>query len=83
MLYYIIVINILTFIIYYIDKIKAIKSKKRISENALLFLSLIGGSVGAFMSMNIFRHKTKKIKFIFLIPLMIVLHLLLLILYFK
>ncbi len=72
MLNYIIIINLITFIIYYLDKRWAIKNKNRVSENTLLFLSLIGGSIGAYLSMNIFRHKTKKIKFKILIPLMII-----------
>lgn len=59
---YIIVINIITFIIYGIDKYQAIKQKERISEFSLLLLSSIS-SYGAALGMVIFHHKTKKIKF--------------------
>ena len=69
---YFIVINIITFIIYGLDKYKSIKHKYRISENTLIFLALIGGFIGAFFGMIIFHHKTKKIKFIILIPLILI-----------
>ena len=57
--YYLIVINIITFILYGLDKLFAIKEKRRISERTLLVLPLIGGIIGIF-SMYIFHHKTKK-----------------------
>ena len=68
MIYYFLVINIITFIIYGIDKIKSIKHKYRISENTLIILAILGGAAGAFFGMIIFHHKTKKKKFIILIP---------------
>ncbi len=66
---YIITINIISFIIYGIDKQKAIKQKWRINENILIILALIGGGAGSFIGMYTFHHKTKKIKFLILIPL--------------
>ena len=60
---YLIFINLLTIIIYGIDKLLAKKHLFRISENCLFLLSLIGGSLGALIGMQLFRHKTKKIKF--------------------
>ena len=63
MKYYLIIINIFLLILYGIDKLLAIKHKERISEFALLFISLCGGSVGGILGMIIFHHKTKKIKF--------------------
>lgn len=60
---YLIIVNILAFILCFIDKRKAIKQKYRISEDTLLFISLIGGCFGLVLSMNIFHHKTKKLKF--------------------
>ena len=47
LLYYLIAINIVTLIVYGIDKVKAMKGKWRISEATLLLLAIIGGSVGA------------------------------------
>ena len=60
---YLFIINISSFILYGIDKQKAIKHKFRISENTLIFSTFIGGSVGAFFGMQFFRHKTKHPKF--------------------
>ena len=59
-LYYFITINIVTFFVYALDKYKAIKHHRRISEKSLFKLSLLGGFVGAYLSMNIFRHKVSK-----------------------
>lgn len=66
--YYLILINIIGFILILVDKIKACKNKWRIKENTLLFISIIGGSIGELISMLIFHHKTKKNKFIIFIP---------------
>ena len=63
-LYYII-INIISFILIWIDKVKAIKHKWRIKEATLLTFFIIGGFLGGFLSMKTFNHKTKKIKFHF------------------
>ena len=57
-LYYILIINILTFIIYGIDKLKAKKGKLRIPESTLLLLAIIGGSIGAWFGMRLLHHKT-------------------------
>lgn len=66
--YYLILINIIGFILILVDKIKACKNKWRIKENTLLFISIIGGSIRELISMLIFHHKTKKNKFIIFIP---------------
>ena len=73
MTYYLLIINIITFIIYGIDKYKSIKHKYRISEKTLIILAIVGGSLGAFFGMIIFHHKTKKKKFIILIPIILLL----------
>ena len=73
MIYYLLIINIITFIIYGIDKYKSIKHKYRISEATLIILAILGGSVGAFFGMIVFHHKTKKKKFIILIPIIMLL----------
>lgn len=57
---YLIGINLFTYIAFYVDKKKAQKGKRRISEKELLQLSLIGGIIGALFAMKNFRHKTKK-----------------------
>ena len=68
-LYYIVIINILTFIVYGIDKLKAKKGKWRIPESTLLLLAIIGGSIGAFLGMKVWHHKTMHKKFTIGIPL--------------
>lgn len=76
---YFIIINIITFIMFYTDKQKAIKHKWRIPESTLILFSFIGGSFGAYLGMKIFRHKTKHPKFYILIPIFIILHLIIII----
>lgn len=52
-------INLLTYGLFYIDKKRAIKNKTRISEKTLLTFSVLGAWIG----MKQFRHKTQKVKF--------------------
>lgn len=61
---YLIGINIISFVLYGIDKGKAILKRERIPERILLILSLIGGCYGALLGMILFRHKIRKKKFI-------------------
>lgn len=61
---YLVLVNIISFFLYYIDKKKSIKRKYRIKEKVLLGFSLIGGVFGSVLSMVLFHHKTKHIKFI-------------------
>lgn len=65
-IWYLIGINIVSLICYKLDKWLAKKQFFRISENWLLFLSIIGGGIGSLFGMFLFRHKTKKIKFNFI-----------------
>ena len=58
LLYYLIVINIVTFLVYGIDKWKAKQGSWRISEATLLILAVIGGSIGALLGMRVWHHKT-------------------------
>ena len=66
---YLVVINVVTFFMYGIDKWKAKRSKWRISEAALLGLAALGGSIGAWLGMKVWHHKTKHKKFKYGIPL--------------
>ena len=70
-LYYLIAINIVTFIVYGIDKVKAMKGKWRISEATLLILAAIGGSIGALLGMKVWHHKTMHKKFKYGLPLIL------------
>ena len=65
---YLIGINILTFLIFGADKWKAKRDKWRIPEDTLIWLAIVGGSVGALLGMYLFRHKTKHRKFQIGIP---------------
>ena len=66
--YYLLAINVVTFIMYGIDKYKAKKAKWRISEATLLLLAVLGGSIGAWMGMKVWHHKTMHKKFKYGIP---------------
>lgn len=55
----IVVMGLVTFIVYGVDKGKAKRGAWRISEATLLTLSALGGCVGGILAMQIFRHKTK------------------------
>ena len=74
-LYYLAIINAITFIVYGIDKLKAKNGKWRIPETTLLLLAIIGGSIGAWFGMKVWHHKTMHKKFKYGIPLIIILQL--------
>ncbi len=57
---YIVVLSIITFFSYGIDKRRAIKGKTRTREKTLLLLSILGGAIGGTLGMKIFHHKTLK-----------------------
>ena len=79
LIYYLLFINIFTFCVYGIDKWKAKKHAWRIPEKTLLFLALIGGSAGAIVGMMLFRHKTRKPKFMITVPVIFVVETILLV----
>ena len=56
-------INLIVFVLYGVDKRKAIKGAWRIPEKTLLTGTWLMGGVGAFAAMRVFRHKTKHIAF--------------------
>lgn len=60
---YLIFINSIAFLLCGADKWLAIKGGYRIPEKVLLFTALIGGAIGLYGAMQIFRHKTRKAKF--------------------
>ena len=73
---YLLLINIITFALYAIDKLNAKTDSWRISERILLLFAVTGGSVGALLGMYICRHKTRNPKFKFGVPLILVLQML-------
>lgn len=73
------IINVVTFALYGIDKWKAIHNKWRIREAALLVTAFVGGSLGAYIAMQMFRHKTRKWYFKYTVPAMLVVQVVLLV----
>ena len=70
---YLLAVNITSFLLYGIDKYKAKKGRWRISEATLLLMAVIGGSIGAWVGMRIWHHKTMHKKFKYGIPIIIIL----------
>lgn len=79
LLIYLIIINLITFITFALDKFKAISNKWRIKVVTLLNLCFIGGSIGGLIAMYLFHHKTKQVCFTFGIPLIIITQIIILI----
>ena len=69
---YLISINIIAFLAMFIDKRKAQKGKLRIPEKTLFTLVALGGGIGGIAGMYIFRHKTKKARFVVGFPLILI-----------
>ena len=74
-LIYLAVINVVTFFVYGIDKWKAKKSLWRIREASLLMLAILGGSIGAWLGMKVWHHKTQHKKFKYGVPAIIIVQL--------
>lgn len=70
---YLLIINVITFLLYGLDKWRAKKDKWRVPEKTLLLMAAIGGSIGAFAGMKVFRHKTKHAKFVIGVPVIFIL----------
>lgn len=79
LIYYLLVINAATFIIYGIDKNKAKKAKWRISEAKLLTMAAVGGSIGAWLGMKAWHHKTQHRKFKYGVPIILLIQIALMI----
>lgn len=75
LVYWLILVNLATFILYGLDKSYAKKGARRIPEKTLLLWAFLGGSIGAFLGMKVFHHKTLKPKFAITVPLLMVLEL--------
>lgn len=72
-LIYLAAVNAVTFFMYGIDKWKAKKARRRISEATLLGLAVIGGSIGAWIGIRVWHHKTLHKKFKYGVPLIMLL----------
>ena len=83
LIYYLLAVNVLTFIVYGVDKWKARSGRWRVPEATLMGLAALGGSVGAWMAMQLFRHKTQKKKFRYGVPALFVLQVAAVVLFFN
>lgn len=77
-LIYLLLINIIGFLAMYLDKRRAVKGKWRIKEKTLIFIAIIGGSLGVYLGMRKFRHKTKHPLFKYGVPAIILVQIFLL-----
>lgn len=72
LIYYLLIINVLAFFLYGVDKKRAMRKEYRIKESVLLWMARFGGGVGSWLGIKTFRHKTKHTKFRIIVPLWIV-----------
>lgn len=79
---YLVVANLIGFVLMGIDKRKAKKKQWRIPEKTLFLSAILGGSVGALYGMHLFRHKTKHKSFVFGMPAILIVQMLLVIVVF-
>lgn len=77
---YLIVINLIAVIVTIYDKLCAVKRRWRVKESTLLLLSALGGGISMYITMLLIRHKTRHIKFMLGIPLILIFQLLIAIL---
>lgn len=68
LLIYLLAINVITFVVYGVDKLKAKEHWWRVPEATLLLLAVSGGSIGAWTGMKVFHHKTLHKKFTLGVP---------------
>ena len=74
---YFVIMNIIGFALMGIDKYKAKKRAFRIPEATLFIFAIIGGSIGSILGMHIFRHKTRHWYFVYGMPVILVLQIIL------
>ena len=70
---YLTTVNVVTFFMYGVDKWKAKRSKWRVSEAVLIWMAVFGGSIGAWLGMKAWHHKTQHKKFKYGLPLILLL----------
>ena len=69
LLCYLLLINLVGFVLYGVDKAKSKGKSRRVPERTLLWVARLGGGVGCWLGMTLFRHKTKHTRFMVLVPL--------------
>ena len=68
---YLLAVNVIAFLTYGLDKLKAKKDMWRVPEKVLILMAVFGGSIGAILGMKLFHHKTQKWKFKIGVPVII------------
>ena len=71
--YYLLLINLATFLVFAWDKQRAMYQARRVPEKTLWLLSLAGGSLGAIIAMGLIKHKRKKMSFVLIMALIVLL----------
>ena len=71
---YLLVMNILVYVLMAVDKANAARHARRIPERTLLLAAALGGSLGAWIAMAGLHHKTKHKKFLILVPVFLFVH---------
>lgn len=74
---YAMIINVIAFLLFCIDKQRAREHRWRIPEKTLFLAALLGGSPGAILGMHVFHHKTKHASFRIGLPVILILQILL------
>ena len=74
---FLLIINAASFLFMLVDKENAKENLPRIPERLLLAMAIIGGSIGSFLGMHIFHHKTRHARFKFGLPIILGVHILL------
>ncbi|TYP77548.1 DUF1294 domain-containing protein [Paenibacillus methanolicus] len=80
---YLVLMNIAAFMLMGNDKALARQGKRRVSERRLMTYAAIGGSVGAYLGMRAYRHKTKHAKFYVGLPVLVIVHVVVLVALFR
>lgn len=78
---YLVVVNLVGFLLMFIDKKKAQNNRWRIKEATLFLTAAVGGSIGSILGMQMFRHKTKHMSFVIGMPAILILQIALVVLY--
>ena len=65
---YLTAVNLIGFAVCAADKCAAVKHARRVRERTLLALAVLGGALGVWLSMLVCHHKTRKPKFMILVP---------------
>ncbi|HHX94521.1 MAG TPA: DUF1294 domain-containing protein [Clostridia bacterium] len=78
---YLMLVNAAGLILMAWDKIMAKLGKTRIPEKSIILIAVVGGSVGVWLAMQVFRHKTRHAQFVFGIPLIFILQIVVLLMF--